>query len=264
MVISAWVSTGIYIWWSGRTKLETKFSFAWPGMDWVRRILKIALPASMMAIVRVSSLFMFVFILKSLPDANQASLAVAAINPGFAIESFAFMPAFGLSIAAATLVGQSLGMKNPERAHKLAMTAAHQAALVGLVVSVLLFIFAEPLSNFVVGGQPEVAKVTANFIRFIATTEVFFSYAMVFVRSLQGAGDTKSPMWLALWAMWGIRVPLAAVLALPSISFFGLFEIPGVGMGANGAWLSMAITQALQGIAAAWIFMQGKWKLMTV
>ncbi|MCH8978575.1 MAG: MATE family efflux transporter [Armatimonadetes bacterium] len=264
MAVSSALAALVYIAWSGRTQLATKFSLAWPGVEWVNRIVRIAFPASMTAVIRVSSLMMFTFILSSLPDKDEAAFAVAAIRPGFAIESFAFMPAFGLSIAAATLVGQSLGMKLPDRAERLAWVTAHMAGAVSLVVSVCLFIFADPLARMLLTDQPGVAAITANFIRFIASTEVFFAYAMVLLRAMQGAGDTRSPMWISIWAQWGIRVPLAAVLAMPAITVLGFISIEGVGMGSNGAWLSMAATQLIQGVAAMWVFKRGKWKLTEV
>ena len=264
MAVSSALAAIVYIAWSGRTELATRFSLAWPGVEWVNRIVRIAFPASMTAVIRVSSMMMFIFILSSLPDKTEASLAVAAIRPGFAIESFAFMPAFGLSIAAATLVGQSLGMRLPDRAERLAWVTAHLAGAVSLAVSVCLFVFADPLAHALLPDQPGVAAITANFIRFIASTEVFFAYAMVLLRAMQGAGDTRSPMWISIWAQWGIRVPLAAVLAMPAITVLGFISIEGVGMGSDGAWLSMATTQLIQGVAAMWVFKRGRWKLTEV
>ena len=264
MAVSSLCAAAVYIGWSKRTMLKSVFTLAWPGMDWIRRIVRIAAPASMMAFFRVSSLMAFAFILKSLPNKDDADIAIAAIRPGFSIESFAFMPAFGLSIAAATLVGQSLGMKRPDRAAKLGWVAAHQAGIVSLTISVLLFIFADPLAHSIVGAQPEVADVTANFIRFVASTEVFFAYGMVMMRAMQGAGDTRRPMWLSVFALWGIRVPLAAVLALPSMTIFGFITIRGADMGANGAWLSMAITQLIQGVIAVILWKKGAWKSQEV
>ena len=141
---------------------------------------------------------------------------------------------------------------------------AHMAGAVSLVISVCLFVFADPLAHALLPDQPGVADITANFIRFIASTEVFFAYAMVLLRAMQGAGDTRSPLWISVWAQWGIRVPLAAVLAMPAITVLGFISIEGVGMGSNGAWLSMASTQLIQGVAAMWAFKKGNWKLTEV
>lgn len=261
MTASAWIAAIGYIFWSKRTLLETKLDWRLPGIEWVRRILRIAVPASMMSIVRVTSLAAFTVVLKNTVDAVHAQ---GALRPGFSIESFAFMPAFGLSIAAAALVGQSLGMKDPDRAERLGWTAAHQAAIVSTIVSILLFVFADPLSRAVLPGDLKTAHYAAQFTRYVASTEVFFAYAMVLIGAMQGAGDTRRPLWLSLIALWGMRVPFAAFLALPVVSLFGLASVRGAGMGADGAWLSMAATQLIQGVAAIWLFKKGAWKLTKV
>jgi putative MATE family efflux protein len=256
MAVSAWAAAVVYLLWSKRTPLETRLDLRMPELDWIKRILNIAVPASMMSIVRVTSLAAFTIVLKNVADSVHAQ---GALRPGFSIESFAFMPAFGLSIAAAALVGQSLGMKDPDRAERLGWTAAHQAAIVSAVVSVLLFAFAGPLARAVLPGDPQTAEVAAQYTRFVASTEVFFAYAMVLIGAMQGAGDTQRPMWLSLFALWGIRVPLAAVLALPSVWF-----LPGFDLGSDGAWMSMASTQLVQGAAAIWLFKKGHWKATKV
>jgi Na+-driven multidrug efflux pump len=116
----------------------------------------------------------------------------------------------------------------------------------------------------VLPGDLATAEYAAQFTRYVASTEVFFAYAMVLIGAMQGAGDTRRPLWLSLFALWGLRVPVAALLALPAVSFFGLATIKGAGMGADGAWLSMAATQLVQGAAAIWLFKKGAWKLTKV
>ena len=71
---------------------------------------------------------------------------------------------------------------------------------------------------------------------------------MTMVGAMQGAGDTVRPMWLTVICMWGLRVPLAWMLALP------------LAMGSTGAWIAMSFTQAVQGLLSIWMFKQGKWK----
>jgi len=81
---------------------------------------------------------------------------------------------------------------------------------------------------------------------------VLFAYAMVIVGAMQGAGDTKRPLWISVASLWGIRVPLAWLLAL------------GFGLGSYGAWISMSLTQGIQGILCLIAFKQGKWKTAQV
>lgn len=249
MVASGWVSAAVYMVWATRTPLGSCLKCSWPGWDWAKRILKVAIPAATMSIVRVTSLMAFTAILSTVPNGSDA---VAALRPSFSTESLAFMPGFGLSIAAAALVGQSLGMKRPERAETLAWTAAHHAAIVGFLASAALYLFAPQVAGLLVPDQPAVAHQVAQYLKYICVTEFMFGYGMVMIGALQGAGDTVRPLYVTLFCMWGMRVPLAAFLS------------HGLRMGADGCWLALSITQAAQGILAIWLFRRGDWKLKTV
>ena len=252
LTLSAWLSAGVYLIWSSRTPLGQAWRIRRPNMEWTRRILGIGIPAAMMNFVRVTSLMGFTAVLSHVPNGE---IAVAAMRVGFSIESFAFMPAFGLGIAASALVGQSLGMRDPNRAEKLGWTAGHQGAIVSLVISILLWIFALPIAQLILPTKPDIALIASDYIFYIAISEVLFAYGMIMVGGLQGAGDTVRPFWMTLIIMWLIRVPLAAILALEKIG-----PVPGFGLGANGCWMALAITQAIQGLCAMWLFKQGKWK----
>lgn len=259
LTISAWISAGLYLFWASRTAIETGLRFPLPESSWVVRILRIAVPSGVLNIVRVTSLMAFTAILGQVPN---SSAALGGLRPGFSIEAMAFMPAFGLAISASALVGQSLGMKNPERANKLAWTAAHHAAVVSTVMAVFLFIFAQPLAHAMLDHQPAAAEMSASYIRYIALTEVFFAYGMVMVGGMQGAGDTVVPLWLNLGVMWGIRVPTAAILALaPGQMFMGS---PGFSLGADGCWIAMSATQLVLGITAMILFKRGRWRTARV
>lgn len=247
--LSAWVAAFLYLLWASRTPLGRSITEFWPGREWAGRILRIALPSATMLFVRVSSFMAFTWVLAQTPG---GAVAIAALRPGFSVESFAFMPAFGLSIAAAALVGQSLGMGQPERASRLGWTAANHGGAVSMVASILLFTFAGPVANALIPGQPAVAAQVEAFTRFICLTEVLFGYGVVMTGALQGAGDTISPLYVTLFSMWGLRVPLAAVLAI------------ALRMGATGCWISLTVSQAVAGVLAVHVFRRGKWKHKTV
>lgn len=264
--LSAWLSAIGYMLYSVRTPLGSVLKLQLPQAAWVARILKIAVPAGLMAVLRVASLAVFTMVLKHSKDAGNA---VAAMRPGFAIESIMFMPSFGLSMAAAALVGQSLGMKKPERAERLAWTAAHHAALVTLVLTTPIFVFSHQIASLMIVGKPAIAGQAALLLRYLAVTEVGFAYAMVMIGAMQGAGDTKRPLWITVITLWVLRVPLAIFLALPAGAVitegWGTFVMPfGVGLGAVGAWIAMSFTQMVQGILAIAYFRAGAWKSVRV
>lgn len=247
--VSGLISAVIYLFWARKTPLGNTLKCFWPGLEWARRILKIAVPAAMMSVVRVLSLMAFTSILSQVPNAE---FAIGALRPSFSIEALAFMPAFGLAISASALVGQSLGMDRPDRAEKLAWTAAHHGAMVSLLMSSILFVTAEPVARALIQQQPSVVPFVAQFLRIICITEVFFAYGMVFVGAMQGAGDTVRPLWITLISMWGLRVPLAFLFAI-------VFRL-----GADGCWIAMSLTQAIHGFLAIFAFKRGVWKLQTV
>lgn len=245
--LSAAVAALIYLGYSRHTALGSLWHFRLPSKEWIERIFRIALPTAAMAILRVLSLTAFTLVLKDIPGGG-GSVAIAAMGVGFAIESIMFMPSFGLSMAASALVGQSLGMGRPDRAERLGWVAGHHAALVTLALSAPVFFAAPFIASTMLQGKPEIAHAAATLIQALCVTEVMFAYAMVMIGAMQGAGDTRRPLWISIVAMWGLRVPLAYALTLP------------LGFGMYGAWAAMSISQAIQGIMSLIAFKQGAWK----
>lgn len=249
LTISAWFSAIVYLLFVTRTPLGRQWNISWPEPTWVRRVMTISIPAAMMSLLRVASLTAFMLVLRYVPDSEAA---ISAVRPAFSIESMMFMPAFGLSAAAAALVGQSLGMRRPDRAERLGWVAAHSSAVVTLLLCVPIFFFARPIMEIMLPRKPEAAHEAALLLQWLCVTEVGFSYAMVLIGAMQGAGDTVRPLWITVFSLWVLRVPLAWVLAIP------------LGFGAQGAWAAMSFSQFIQGILAVWIFRQGRWKLREV
>jgi Na+-driven multidrug efflux pump len=162
-----------------------------------------------------------------------------------------FMPAFGLSVAAGALVGQSLGAGDPKRAEKIGWLASHYAGIIILCLSIPIFIYANVIAGNLTGGdKPLMALEAANYIRILIVTEILFGYAMVIVGAMQGAGDAKRTLWLTIIALWLIRVPMAFFMTKS--------------MGSQGAWVAMSASQALHGFLAMYMWKQGKWKTVKV
>ena len=152
------------------------------------------------------------------------------------------------------------------RAEKLAWTCAGLA-----VVSVLLFvlpvaIFTPQIAHALLGDKPAIIAEAVQLIRYLCLTEVLFCTAMVLFGAMQGAGDTVRPLWISIFSLWGLRVPLVLFLALGTGTalMWGIRLPFGVGLGPHGAWIAMAGTQGIQGVLAIIAFRAGAWKTQRV
>lgn len=260
---SATASAIAYVIYVRKTPLGALAPFRLPDRDWIMRILRIAVPAAVMATLRVLSLTAFTLVLKRV---SNAEAAIAAMGIGFAIESIMFMPAFGLSAAASALVGQSLGMRRPERAEKLAWVSSYYGMAVTFSLALPIYVAAPSIASTLVEGKVAIAQEASTLLRYLCMTEFLFGLSMVLVGAMQGAGDTKRPLWISIISLWGLRVPLALFLALPKgFALGGFLTLPfALGLGANGAWIAMAATQGIQGIISFIAFRQGAWKTQKV
>ncbi|MBS1706336.1 MAG: MATE family efflux transporter [Armatimonadetes bacterium] len=271
--ISAWISAIIYLAYSSKTELQLKWIPKLPRWDWTQRILRIATPAGAMALLRVGSLTAFTNILTHV-QTSEAS--IAAMGTAFALESIMFMPAFGLSMGASALVGQSLGMQKPERAERIGWIASHYGALMVLIVVMPIYFGARPIIGTMIDSKaPEVSQKgvvrapqididreislktetineAVNLLKMLCLTEIMFSYAMILIGAMQGAGETVTPFWITVFSLWALRVPVAWLLAVK------------LDYGSRGAWISMSGTQAVQGILAMIAFKAGRWKQQKV
>ncbi len=242
--ISAWIAAVMYFATSNRTVLGRTWNLQWPENAWMRRILRIATPAAIQNLVRAVSMTVFMIALRLTP---QGAEATGAMSMSLSLESMAFMPVFGYMIAAATLVGQSLGMRNPVRAERLAWSATHQGVGVMTVVGILLFVFASPLAAVFV-TDPEQRCLTMRYLQIVALSEPLFGYAMVLAGAHQGAGDTVRPGWVTVIANFGIRVPFALIFAV------------WMRLGTIAAWWALSLSSMAQGVMMIVAFRQGKWK----
>lgn len=270
LTLSAWLSALLYLFLARRTELDLSATLGLPRWVWIQRVFRIAIPSAVMSILRVFSLTAFTIILAGVPSGGPA---IAAMGVAFAIESIMFMPAFGLSMAASALVGQSLGMKKPERAERIAWMAGHHGALVVLAVVAPIYLGAHQIAGVMIEEKPrpkvetvqqiqaaeaeseakkETQKQAVELLRWLCVTEVGFSYAMILIGAMQGAGDTRNPLWITVVSLWLLRVPLAWGLAYP------------LALGATGAWISMSVSQLIQGILAMIVFRRGAWKSQVV
>ena len=183
--------------------------------------------------------------------AEFGSGALAGYTIAIRVIIFTLLPSWGLSNAAATLVGQNLGAKKPDRAQRSVwLTARVNMIFMGLVS--LVFIIAPAFFIRIFIQDPEIIEMGAVCLRIIAFGFVFYGMGMVMVQALNGAGDTATPTVINLICFWMIEIPLAYLLALK------------MGVAENGVYIAIISAETMMTIIAAIIFQQGKWKLRKV
>lgn len=164
---------------------------------------------------------------------------------------FFILPAWGVSNAAATLVGQNLGAKQINRAEQsVIITAKINAVFMGAVM--LLFLFA---ANPIIGlftDDPAIQAYGAQALKIIGTGYIFYGIGMVMTQALNGAGDTKTPTLINLFGFWVFQVPLAWWLT------------KGLTLGPSGAFIAIPVAETLIACAAWYFFRKGKWKSISV
>ena len=179
------------------------------------------------------------------------SAASAGYQTALRIIMFFILPAWGVSNAAATLVGQNLGAKNDLRAEQAVMKTAKYNALFMAVVSAFFFIAADSIVALF-AGQEEVRKIAANALHIISSGYIFYGIGMVMVNAFNGAGDTKTPTVINIFCFWLFQIPLAYLLA----KYFAL--------GPTGVFIAIPVAETLITITAFILFRRGRWKKVVV
>jgi Na+-driven multidrug efflux pump len=164
---------------------------------------------------------------------------------------FFLLPAWGMSNAAATLVGQNLGAKNPERAEESVRLTAKYNAIFMLVVSLVFLLFAEHIVSFFT-TEAEVAKYANLAMRIIASGYIFYAVGMVLMNAFNGAGDTRTPTYINLFGFWCFQIPLAYILAIV------------LKMGPLGVFIAIPVAETVITLISWYMFRKGKWKLIKV
>jgi putative MATE family efflux protein len=220
------------------------FKFDWPLM---KTLIGIAWPATFQFLIASGSwIVLAALVAKTGGTAASAGYQVALRNVVFFI-----LPAWGLSNAAATLVGQNLGAKQPQRAEQSVLLTAKYNAIFMAGVMLLFLFFAGPIIS-VFTNDRQVHQTGTLALRIIGTGYIFYGIGMVMVNALNGAGDTKTPTLINLFGFWAFQIPFAFLLAR------------WLHMGAVGSFIAIPVAETLIAIAAYIFFKKGKWKSVVV
>lgn len=193
--------------------------------------------ASYIGLVRIVSLF--------------GSAALAGYTIGIRVIIFGLLPAFGVSNAAATMVGQNLGAGHPERAETAVWTAVRYNMVFLGVVGALFLAFAPQIASLFT-SDPAVAPFAISCLRIVSLGFVFYACGMVLTQSFNGAGDTWTPTVISLVVFWAWEIPLAWWLATRT------------SLGARGVFIALMVAFSTLAVVSAVLFRRGRWKTRVV
>ena len=177
--------------------------------------------------------------------------ALAGYTVAMRVILFALLPSWGMSNAAATMVGQSLGAGKPDRAEASVWRAGrYNLAFLGTVG--LLFLILAPAIARLFSADPAVAGFATQALRIVSLGFPFYAFGMVLSNSFNGAGDTTTPTLINLGSFWLFEIPLAYVLAIP------------LGVGPRGVFVSITLAFSTLAVVSGVLFRKGRWKTKTV
>ena len=230
---------------SGIVKFN-KEHFGFDG-ELIGSIVKIASPATFQFIIASGSWI----VLARLVAETGGTTASAGYQIAIRNVVFFILPAWGLSNAAATLVGQNLGAKEIHRAEKSVMlTAKYNAVFMSFVM--VLFLFCSKFIIRLFSGDEAVVAYGTQALQIIGAGYIFYGIGMVMTQALNGAGDTRTPTIINFVCFWLFQVPLAYLLA------------KGLHLEATGAFIAIPVAESLIALVAWYYFKKGKWKAVKV
>lgn len=219
-----------------RISLRDRFRFT---RDCLSAMIRIAIPQAMAHTASCGAQIAVTVIV-----AGLGTQAVAANSLAVTAEALCYQPGYGVSTAATTLVGQSIGAGRRD----LAVRFARVSTLLGMAImtgtGLLMFLFAEPLIGMFT-PDADVMRLGASVLRIEAFTEPLFAASIVASGAFSGAGDTKWSFAANLLSMWGVRLPIALLL----IGSLGL----------TGMWIAMACELSIKGLVFLWRLRSKKW-----
>ncbi len=213
-------------------------------LEIIKKIVGIGIPVALHALIMRLSV---IGLNKILSYTAYSTKAISAYTIGLQTEALSFMPGLAFSTAATTLVGQNIGAGNLKGAEKSGWMAIKFAAIVMSVLGTLLILFSKPIIGFFTNDS-NVIKIGSHYLIVNAFAQPLIAISMVTSGALRGAGDAKVPMLVALFTLWGIRIPLAIILGL-SLNFQ-----------TDGVWAAMCASILISSLILSQRFKNGAWK----
>ncbi|MCP9752941.1 MATE family efflux transporter [Ferruginibacter sp. HRS2-29] len=232
---------------NGRRVIKFAIKHLVPDWATIRSLIDIAWPATLQFLIGSGS---WIILARLVADTGHSE-ASAGYQIALRIVVFFILPAWGMSNAAATLVGQNLGAQKPERAEESVFkTARYNAIFMGAVS--FIFLFGAPWIIGFFTKEEAVAGYAVQALRIISAGYIFYGIGMVMANAFNGAGDTKTPTIVNLFCFWFFQIPLAYTLA--KVLEFGPI----------GVFMAIPIAETMIAIVSFILFRKGKWKLKKV
>ncbi len=237
-----------YILFFGTKRVQIKIKLIRIQLAEFAQIIKLSLGGIGQSLIGTSSWIFLMWIL-----ARYGSEVIAGYTIAIRIIIFVLLPSWGMSNAAATLVGQNLGAKKPARAERSVWLAGFSnMAFLGFI-SIFLIIFPNSFVNLLAdNGDKNLIEIASNALQIISFGMIAYALGMVMIQAFNGAGDTTTPTIINFFCFWIIEIPLAAFLA-----FYLDFEYKSV-------FYSILIAESMLTAIGIILFRRGKWKLREV
>jgi putative MATE family efflux protein len=231
---------------NGRGRVHLALLEIRPDFEVMSKLIRLSIGGMLQYLINVASWIVLVRMV-----AVFGSAAIAGYTLAIRVIVFGILPSWGMSNAAATLVGQNLGARQPERAEKSVwLTGFYNMVFLG-GLGLVFIIFARPIIS-IFTQDPAVIDVGVVTLRYVSYGYVFYGYGMVIVQSFNGAGDTYTPTLINLFCYWLWQIPLAWWLAFHTA------------LGASGIFLAIAISESTTAVVGMLAFRRGTWKTREV
>jgi putative MATE family efflux protein len=237
----------VYHLFSGNGVLKIKISYFIPDFKQIKALVKIAAPGILQFVIASCS-WIFLAQLVATTGGDHGS---AGYQTALRIMMFFILPAWGLSNAAATLVGQNLGAKQIERAEKSVYTTAKYNVIFMATIMVITLCFGQYIISFFTNDEM-VKTIAVEALQIMSIGFIFYGIGMVLINTFNGAGDTWTPTGINFFGFWLFQIPLAYVLA------------KHFNMGPTGVFIAIPVAETAITLAGIFFYKRGKWKRIQV
>ena len=216
---------------------------------WFKRLMHIGVPACIqdLAWVGGNGVLLVIFAHTAHPTATEAAWGI-----GWRLEEMlGGFPVYALSMAIATIVGQNLGAKQPDRAARATWQVVAIGAGINSIVALVLLLGARQIAG-AMSNDPLVLEYATQYLQVVGAVQPFAAVWLILMGAMNGAGYTKWPMWATVICLAAIRLPMAWILTVT-------FK-----MGPIGCWYAVALPIVILGSLMIWRFRAGQWKLQQV